>query len=195
MRRRIFKRNAAQQEEEVTDCGVEGPAGGVSPLIIGGETAEEGQFPWAAALFIDSAWFCTGTLISSSYLLTAAHCVDGAAYFDIVLGSVDIRDPSDHRVEVTSYSGVVHPQWNANLLTNDIALIQLPSPLQVSYGLSLSSDCVLLADRLRVSSLPAGAGAAGPAWRGAHRPRLGEGLGLLGWDLHRPPVPPGHGRL
>ena len=70
-----------------------------APLIIGGQTAEEGQFPWAAALFIDSAWFCTATLISASHLLTAAHCVDGAAYFDITLGTVDIRNPSDHRAE------------------------------------------------------------------------------------------------
>ena len=122
----------------MTDCGVEGPVeAAIAPLIIGGETAEEGQFPWAAALFIDGAWFCTGTLISDSFLLTAAHCVEGASYFDIVLGSVDIRNPSDHRVEVTSYSAVVHPQWSHNQLTNDIALIQLPSPLQVSSSSSL----------------------------------------------------------
>ena len=110
MKRKIFKRNAVQQDD-VADCGEEGP---LAPLIIGGETAEEGQFPWAAAIFIDSAWFCSGSLISASHLLTAAHCVDGAAYFDITLGTVDIRNPSDHRVEVTSYTGMVHPAWNPN---------------------------------------------------------------------------------
>ena len=153
VRRRIFKRNAGQQkhqEQEVTDCGLEGPVeAAIAPLIIGGETAEEGQFPWAAALFIDGAWFCTGTLISDSFLLTAAHCVEGASYFDIVLGSVDIRNPSDHRVEVTSYSAVVHPLWNHNDLTNDIALIQLPSPLQVS-----SSCAVCMAISGEENTLP-----------------------------------------
>ena len=32
--------------------------------IIGGDTAELKQFPWAAALFIDGAWFCGGSLVS-----------------------------------------------------------------------------------------------------------------------------------
>ena len=32
--------------------------------IIGGDMAELGQFPWAAALFIDGAWFCGGSLVS-----------------------------------------------------------------------------------------------------------------------------------
>ena len=132
MKRKIFKRNVDKQED-VVDCGVEGPlSANIAPLIIGGETAAEGQFPWAAAIIIDSAWFCSGSLISASHLLTAAHCVDGATYYDITLGTVDIRNPSDNMVEVTSYTGMVHPAWNPNTLTNDIALIQLPSPLQVS---------------------------------------------------------------
>ena len=103
-----------------------------APLIIGGQTAEDGKFPWAAALFIDSAWFCSGSLISQSFLLTAAHCADGATYFDIILGSVDIMNPSDDRVEVTSYTALVHPLWDPSSLANDIALIQLPTPLQLT---------------------------------------------------------------
>ena len=64
-------------------------------------------------------------------MLTAAHCVDGASYFDILAGAHNVREPSEpNRVEITSYNGWTHPQWSSNDLSNDIALIELPSPIE-----------------------------------------------------------------
>jgi len=42
--------------------------------ITGGSPAERGQFPWQVALIIDNTWFCGASLISSQWVLTAAHC-------------------------------------------------------------------------------------------------------------------------
>jgi secreted trypsin-like serine protease len=42
--------------------------------ITNGNTAARAQFPWQAALIIDNQWFCGGSLISSQWVLTAAHC-------------------------------------------------------------------------------------------------------------------------
>merc|ERR1712198_485117 len=64
------------------ECGVEGPPS--LNKIVGGEEAEPNQWPWIVALFIDNAWFCGGSLISENWVMTAAHCVDGALYFDII---------------------------------------------------------------------------------------------------------------
>merc|ERR1711874_632939 len=110
------------------ECGIEGPPS--MDKIVGGFEATPNQWPWQVALFIDNAWFCGGALISENYVLTAAHCADGATYFDIMAGAHNVRAGSEpHRVEITSYNGWTHPQWDHSTLANDLALIELPSPI------------------------------------------------------------------
>jgi secreted trypsin-like serine protease len=48
--------------------------------IIGGNVARVGQFPFIAAIYINTAngnYFCSGALINSEWILTAGQCVDG----------------------------------------------------------------------------------------------------------------------
>ena len=40
-----------------------------------GGNARCGQFPWQVALVIENTFFCGGSLISSQWVLTAAHCL------------------------------------------------------------------------------------------------------------------------
>ena len=47
------------------------------PRIVGGHEATPHSFPHQAALFIDNMYFCGGSLISSEWIMTAAHCMDG----------------------------------------------------------------------------------------------------------------------
>ena len=41
--------------------------------ITNGNLATRGQFPWQAAIIIDNTYFCSGSLISNRWVLTAAH--------------------------------------------------------------------------------------------------------------------------
>merc|ERR1712223_181180 len=110
-------------------CGIEGPAI-KEGRIVGGVEATEHAWPWQVALFIDDAWFCGGSIISENYVLTAAHCADGDSYFDVTAGAHNVRESSEpNRVEITSFNGWTHPDWDPNTLSNDIALIELPSPI------------------------------------------------------------------
>merc|ERR1712192_293630 len=95
--------------------------------IVGGVEATPHTWPWQVALFIDDARFCGGSIISENYVLTAAHCADGASYFDVMAGAHNVRESSEpNRVEVTSYNGWTHPMWNSNDLSGDLALFPLP---------------------------------------------------------------------
>lgn len=96
---RALKQESVRKQEQTKprevkrsdiECGIEGPAQGLE-RIVGGQESEPGQWPWEVALFIDNAWFCGGSLISASFVLTAAHCVEGATYFDIMAGAHNIR--------------------------------------------------------------------------------------------------------
>merc|ERR1712107_248732 len=125
-------------KEPKAACGIEGPAR-KEGRIVGGVEATEHAWPWQVALFIDDAWFCGGSIISENYVLTAAHCADGASYFDIMAGAHNVRESSEpNRVEVTSYNGWTHPLWNSNDLSGDLALIELPSPMPMNDYISTS---------------------------------------------------------
>merc|ERR1712001_148242 len=127
----------ASSVDLAAECGIEGPPS--KDRIVGGFEAEENQWPWQVALFIDDAWFCGGSIISENYVLTAAHCADGASYFDIMAGAHNVRASSEpNRVEVTSYNGWTHPLWNSNDLSGDLALIELPSPMPMNDYISTS---------------------------------------------------------
>merc|ERR1712013_749436 len=120
-------------KEPKAACGIEGPAR-KQGRIVGGVEATEHAWSWQVALFIDDAWFCGGSIISENYVLTAAHCADGASYFDIMAGAHNVRESSEpNRVEGTSYNGWTHPLWNSNDLSGDLVL-QQEGPGQGAQG-------------------------------------------------------------
>lgn len=41
---------------------------------MGGNTALPGTHPWMAAIYIGEQDFCAGTLVSSCWIVSAAHC-------------------------------------------------------------------------------------------------------------------------
>ncbi|TNN48417.1 Transmembrane protease serine 3 [Liparis tanakae] len=45
--------------------------------IVGGNSSEPGQFPWQVSLHFGSEHLCGGSIITSRWVLTAAHCVFG----------------------------------------------------------------------------------------------------------------------
>ena len=98
--------------------------------IINGTAAPEGAYPFMAAIVDKTDFqFCGGSVIASSYILTAAHCVEGinpskeAIY--VITGRTDLGNTSQgQRIRVSAIS--VHSKWNGS--DYDAAVLRLASP-------------------------------------------------------------------
>merc|ERR1719339_589101 len=109
--------------------------------IVGGNEVTPHSYPWQVGLFIDDMYFCGGSIISEDWILTAAHCMDGANFVDVVMGAHNIRDDNEPtEVRTTSTDFFTHENWNSFTLTNDLALIKMPEP--ITFTPEIQSVCL-----------------------------------------------------
>jgi secreted trypsin-like serine protease len=98
--------------------------------IVGGQNTTILKVPYQVLFQKSDSQWCGGSIISKSYILSAAHCFE------------ESTDPSNYTVRVgSSYSNcggeilpvdkiVIHPNYNNTLLNNDFALIRLKNPIK-----------------------------------------------------------------
>ena len=130
----------------------------VSPRVVGGSVTTQGQFPWTAALIFRGAsrgqgFHCGATVISRSWVLTAAHCVVDVStlepqnpnLFDVLTGTNSLlENGGGQRLRVAAVYR--HPSYTGEDNDFDFALLRLTRPTNAPaitvIGLSASEQAL-----------------------------------------------------
>ncbi len=102
--------------------------------ITGGTNANIADFPWQ--VFYESGNFtCGGSIISSGWIITAAHCTEDdsgnaipVSQMDVIVGANNPRSGTEGGTYAVS-KVIRHPNYDAVSMENDIALLQLKTAI------------------------------------------------------------------
>lgn len=130
----------------------------IRPRIIGGTAAQEAEFPWNVAIYYKNKVECGGSILNDRYILTAAHCLKMPPKkpweeervlelkdIKFVIGSHRLEEESKNSnftiLERTPVEFIIHPDFNLETFTNDIALARLNEPIS-TYAFNILPVCL-----------------------------------------------------
>ncbi|NXJ89863.1 FA7 factor, partial [Corythaixoides concolor] len=96
--------------------------------ITGGTLCHRGHCPWQVLIRNSKdIGFCGGSLISSRWVVTAAHCLDLVRPHHVTLGEYSLHPGEFKEQKIDVERSWTHPHYDSNDYNSDIALLYLSS--------------------------------------------------------------------
>ncbi|XP_028394294.1 coagulation factor IX-like [Dendronephthya gigantea] len=104
--------------------------------VIGGQDAQAHQWPWTVLIMNQSDIYCGGSVISPTFIITAAHCVDNISQsllnFYVGKHKADVKDP--HEQKLTAQKVYIHSKYRRGSSTHpgdyDMALVEMKNRIR-----------------------------------------------------------------
>jgi secreted trypsin-like serine protease len=138
-------------DKNIVPCGCGQTSVGINARIVNGENAIPHSWPMMVSLTENRrlpTHICGGTILSESYILTAAHCVDmfpndlSFGNLTITAGILNLSQPDRISRQVDKIS--IHPLWEQFRFQPqyDIAILHLAEPLNLEKNSSITRTCL-----------------------------------------------------
>uniref|UniRef100_A0A7N4V6E9 Peptidase S1 domain-containing protein n=1 Tax=Sarcophilus harrisii TaxID=9305 RepID=A0A7N4V6E9_SARHA len=104
-------------------------------MIVNGQNAVPGSWPWQVSLQRRGNHFCGGSLISNKWVVTAAHCYVKTT--DKVIAGMHDMNSYREKVQVLRIAKVFnYKNFDSGTLSNDITLLKLATPARFQKNVS-----------------------------------------------------------
>uniref|UniRef100_A0A2K6F4J5 Vitamin K-dependent protein C n=1 Tax=Propithecus coquereli TaxID=379532 RepID=A0A2K6F4J5_PROCO len=108
----------------------------VDPRLVNGKLTRQGDSPWQVVLLDSKKQLaCGAVLIHPSWVLTAAHCMEGSRKLIVRLGEYDLRRWENLELDLGIKEVLIHPNYSRSTTDNDIALLRLDRPATLSQNI------------------------------------------------------------
>jgi secreted trypsin-like serine protease len=111
--------------------------------IVGGSVAVAGDWGWQIALRTNGRFFCGGSVITTLYCITAAHCTAGqnVATLSVLVGAHTVGSPESYSVTRSVSAFYQHASYSSSTMQNDISALRMASA--VTYTNYIIPVCLL----------------------------------------------------
>ncbi|CAF0786038.1 unnamed protein product [Rotaria sordida] len=143
----------------------------LSKIIDGEPVIISHSWGWMASLRRNDIHHCGASLITPSYVITAAHCVNDITSLSFLSLNFDITNLSNIG-ELRNVTKIyIHPLYDQRLYINDLAILRLHKPINLTNS-NISIICLPATKDFNLEQ--------------AEYPPIGENLVAIGWGTTVP---------